>query len=316
MLILLPATMSALATPTKTAGKARAGKATTASPAINAATIADDIIPILLACSSNLSLNYKQMAALDRLHRTASSFEHKFRKWRAAAKQILEAAATTSAELGTTDAGDRKGPTQKRKAGGDAPHNESDDNTPAKPKRTRRKVAAKIETSSKASTSNGTPEYDEKATVVRRTTPRKGALKTKAPAFDDATEPSENEWQPAILRNLDDEMEALTNESPATKARVGKKGVARVVKKKLAIRGASVESDEGSGVSSEEVEVAQSKAKANGGTARQPAAKPDSEEKGESGTGDEKGEAGTGDDTPVKEEETVIKTEDAEMHFD
>jgi hypothetical protein len=52
---------------------------------------ADAVIPLLLAAHNMSTINYKGMAALDTEGRTESAFEHKFREWRAAAKELHEA---------------------------------------------------------------------------------------------------------------------------------------------------------------------------------------------------------------------------------
>ena len=48
----------------------------------------DDVIPLLLAANPKVVLNYKVMASLSKGARTHSSLEHRFRKWKARAKEI------------------------------------------------------------------------------------------------------------------------------------------------------------------------------------------------------------------------------------
>ena len=48
----------------------------------------DDIIPLIIAGNPGLVLNYKQMAACSKGKYTWSSLEHKFRKWKAVAKEL------------------------------------------------------------------------------------------------------------------------------------------------------------------------------------------------------------------------------------
>ena len=48
----------------------------------------DDIIPLIIAGNPGLVLNYKQMAARSKGKYTWSSLEHKFRKWKAVAKEL------------------------------------------------------------------------------------------------------------------------------------------------------------------------------------------------------------------------------------
>lgn len=67
------------------------------SPQSSAANTADEIIPLLLA-AHKLKPNFKEMSALDNKKRSESSFEHKFRKWRAKAREILLARDGTTGE--------------------------------------------------------------------------------------------------------------------------------------------------------------------------------------------------------------------------
>ena len=48
----------------------------------------DEIIPLIIAANPGLILNYKAISALDPNKRTPSSFEHRFRKWKARAKEL------------------------------------------------------------------------------------------------------------------------------------------------------------------------------------------------------------------------------------
>ncbi|MCJ1363449.1 hypothetical protein MMC16_002556 [Acarospora aff. strigata] len=62
-----------------------------ANPADLTAPSAEDIlIPILIATNPDIKLDYKKMSALDGT-KTAASFEHRFRKYRARAKEIVAA---------------------------------------------------------------------------------------------------------------------------------------------------------------------------------------------------------------------------------
>lgn len=250
--------MSGFATPTETAGRA--------SPTVNPSAVADDIIPLLLA-SNNLTVNYNKMAAFDSQHRSFSSFEHKFRKWRVRAKEISEGVASAGGahnpnagnEIleGVAGAGGEPNlneengnvPATKRKTVNDAAHDRSDhgDESPIKKSRVTKQapgkansgteVAAKNGTAYKTSTKDVTVD-DEKLVVVRRTTPRKQPVKAKTPVFGGKTgieeegETSENEWQPPQTKKCVDDADSLTNQSRVKKAKVLKKGIARVVKKK------------------------------------------------------------------------------------
>ena len=51
----------------------------------------DTVIPLLFAANPGIAPNYKKMSAMDSHGRTAVALEHKFRKWRAAAREILAA---------------------------------------------------------------------------------------------------------------------------------------------------------------------------------------------------------------------------------
>ena len=55
-----------------------------------ASTDADGIMPVLFATIGNPPINFKKMAAMDEEGRTASSLEHKFRKWRQQGREIAE----------------------------------------------------------------------------------------------------------------------------------------------------------------------------------------------------------------------------------
>lgn len=70
-------------TPPKTPTKRGAGAGSTSD--------IDTIIPLLFAGSPGIIPNYNKMSALDEHGRTASALEHKFRKWRQVARDILAA---------------------------------------------------------------------------------------------------------------------------------------------------------------------------------------------------------------------------------
>ena len=326
--------MSAVTTPTKTAGKARAtNKASTTSPSANSAGVNDDIIPLLLATTNNATINYKQIAALDPQQRTASSFEHKFRKWKARAKELLDGVANGGADHGNQNGGNGNVPATKRKTVNDAAHNESGDGEEGptkKPKVTEQApskinggtdLEAKIGTMSKAPTQDVTLD-DNKAIVIRRTTARKAPVKVKTPVFVDESdikdegETSEAEWQAPHIEKSVDGMANLSNVSPIKKARVLKKGTARIVKKKLGMRGAGGASDgeEYNGASDEiEVEFNGAKTKAKRGKntgGAKPAAK-------SAGKGKGKGKAVMeNEDTKMKNEDSLTEQEDVEMQFE
>ena len=51
----------------------------------------DNVIPVLLASLGNAPVNYKTIAAMDDLGRTEYAWQHRFRRWKSLAKDILDA---------------------------------------------------------------------------------------------------------------------------------------------------------------------------------------------------------------------------------
>lgn len=270
--------MSAALTPSKPAGKSRTMNAAlveSPSSANAAATALDDMIPLLLAANPGLTVNYKQMAALDKQKRTYSSIEHKFRKWRAIAKEITEGATTASGEA-SKDSSDVQGggiteklAVRKRKTASDEAHEDSEDEVEApvkKPKATRKASARATTGAVAAAKKGGAPKIDNEdkslsegeAPQTRPTTSRKGPA--KAPTFGDGPEggkegSSGNEGEDAtakkanVAKKRDDKVIDVATEVTAKKPRAPKKGTARIVKKG-AMRGGA---DEGIAEDDEDV---------------------------------------------------------------
>lgn len=89
----------------------------------------EDLIPLLIASiPGRITLNFNRMKELDPHGRTASSFEHKFRKYKAAAKEILDANGGKATEDGSSSANvtPTPTPTKKRKTKSDGVKVESD----------------------------------------------------------------------------------------------------------------------------------------------------------------------------------------------
>lgn len=98
----------------------------------------EDLIPLLIATiPGRITLNFKRMKELDPHGRTASSLEHKFRKYKAAAKEILDAAGGKKTEDGSSSAKMIVTPTKKRKTKGEEVKGEPDsgEKTPTKKRR-------------------------------------------------------------------------------------------------------------------------------------------------------------------------------------
>lgn len=232
-------------TSTKPAGKGR-----TIDPAISGSPSAsnDDIIPVLLAANPGLTLNYKQMAALDPQNRSYSTWEHKFRKWRASAKIIADGTAKATGESSKA-AGDTEGNTNTEPGntvkGKPASLLESqgvddeDDASIKKSKVAKKAPRAKKQAEPKAVTKDDNAS-DKQGLPVRATTARKGP--GKAPAVDEESSANNAEnmnddgekdtAKANSSKKRDETTQDAIDGSPLKKARAGKKGTARVVKKK------------------------------------------------------------------------------------
>ena len=51
----------------------------------------DNVVPVLLAALGNPAVNYKAMAAVDNLQRTEFAWQHRFRRWKSVANDLLAA---------------------------------------------------------------------------------------------------------------------------------------------------------------------------------------------------------------------------------
>ncbi|MCJ1426965.1 hypothetical protein MMC29_004868 [Sticta canariensis] len=233
-------------TPTKTVGKVRAVNSSNAgSPsASNRAAIGDDIIPLLLAVNPGIVLNYRQMAALDPRHRTYSSWEHKFRKWKARAKEIAEGAAKANGESSKA-AGDMEDNTTaepavalKRKTTSRLESQASNDGDDAPIKKSK-KAPAKVKQAAPINAINDDNASDKQALPIRPTTARKEP--TNVPTVGQESSAKNGEVldidgedaaaKTNTSKKRDEATQDVINESPTKKVRANKKGTARVVKK-------------------------------------------------------------------------------------
>lgn len=246
-------------TPTKPVAKGRTVKPkTTGSPsASSAAAINDDVIPILLAANPALHVNYRQMVVVDPQHRTYSAWEHRFRKWKAKAKELADATANGNEES-SKDAGDMGGNTTaepsiaaKRKNASPLGSQDSNDKADAPIKKS--KVMKKAPAKAKVETDMITKEQAEPeaatkddeasekpALPIRPTTARKGPV--KAPTFgEEASAKNEedldndgedNTSKANSSKKRDETTQDAISGSPPKKARGEKKGTAKIVKKK------------------------------------------------------------------------------------
>ncbi|KAL8746421.1 MAG: hypothetical protein Q9190_001558 [Brigantiaea leucoxantha] len=96
----------------------------------------DDVMPLLFAAHPDFVPKYKIMTALDEKHRSESSFEHRFRKWRQEGRKLVEAngGPETVAAMGVkagkadkTKAAGGGGNSAKRKAADDCAASHDDD---------------------------------------------------------------------------------------------------------------------------------------------------------------------------------------------
>lgn len=227
-----PAIMSD--TPPNPLGKGRAiSLSNTGSP--SASNPNDDVIPILLAANPGLTLNYKKMAALDPQQRTNFSWEHKFRKWRASAKDIADGTAKANDES-SKDAGET----------GDPATETAMDDAPIKKPKAGKKAPAKkqavSQVASQAASQAATKDdlaSDKQALPIRPTTARKGPVKATASGESsvkngelDNDGEDDTMAKANVSKKRDETTQDTINESPPKKARTEKKGTARVVKKK------------------------------------------------------------------------------------
>lgn len=240
---LSPAIMSV--TSTKTVGKGAVNSSNAGSPsASNKAATGDDIIPLLLVVNPGIVVNYKQMAALDPQHRTYSSWEHKFRKWKARAREIAEGAAKENGESSKA-AGDTEDNTTaepavalKRKTTSRLGSQGSNDGDDAPIKKSR-KAPAKVNQVAPINAINDDNASDKQALPVRPTTARKEPTNVPTVGQESSAKNGDvldNDGEDAATKansskKRDEAAQEVINESPTKKVRANKKGTARVVKK-------------------------------------------------------------------------------------
>ncbi|KAI9876528.1 MAG: hypothetical protein M1830_006312 [Pleopsidium flavum] len=127
-------------------------------PAVNtpSASAEDTLIPLMLAACPGMKLDYKRMSAIDGV-KSASSFEHRFRKYRVRAQEIL-AACGGDAVAGTVPEGLAPVTPKKRvtKDVGEGGAGDDGEETPKKKGRTPKKP--KAPKSPKAPTTPKTPK--------------------------------------------------------------------------------------------------------------------------------------------------------------
>lgn len=233
-------------TPTKTVGKGLAVNSSNAgSPSASSkAATGDDTIPLLLAANPGLTLNYKQLAALDPEHRTYYAWEHKFRKWKARAKELVEINAQANGESSKA-AGDMEDNTTaeptvalKRKTTsrlGSQGSNDVDD----APIKKSKKVPPKVKQAAPINAINDDNASDKQALPIRPTTARKEPANVPSVGQESSAkngENSENEGEDTAAKansskKRDEATQEVINGSPTKKVRANKKGTARVIKK-------------------------------------------------------------------------------------
>lgn len=154
------------------------------------------------------------MMALDPQHRTYSSWEHKFRKWRAKAKDIANGTAKANGESsknpnnlgGNTNSEPAIAVEPKTPSSREVHGSNDGDDVPIQ----KSNVAKKVTPKAKIEDDNA---GDNQAVPIRSTTPKKRRTKTPASGDDSSVEIGEDKG------------------SPLKKAKGEKKGIARVVKK-------------------------------------------------------------------------------------
>lgn len=194
-------------------GKASVEKAGAKSPSSQH----EDLIPLLIASiPGRVTLNFNRMKELDPHGRTASSFEHKFRKYKAAAKEILDADGGKATEDGGSSAKitPTPTPTKKRKTKGEGVKGESDNGkmTPSKKRRV-------VKRNPKIANAAGAKEENlgDEADHVNESAKEEPGAK----ASDDETEDAK----------LDAAVAKKRKPAAASKPRPRKKGLAIILKK-------------------------------------------------------------------------------------
>lgn len=208
------------------AGGAIVEKAETKSTSISS-NQHEDLIPLIIAASPGKSvLNFNRMKQLDPHGRTASSFEHKFRKYKAAAKDILDA-----------DEGNYpKSPTKRRKTKGEGPQGESDteEKTPTKRRRVVKGGSKNANTNAAAEVVG--PEAKHLAGVGGESHDDEADRETvmAKKESDNANEAAEEEEPGAKTTSDEDarlEAAVAKKRKPESQPKPRKKGLARIVKR-------------------------------------------------------------------------------------
>lgn len=204
----------------------------------------EDLIPLLIASiPGRITLNFNRMKELDPHGRTASSLEHKFRKYKAAAKEILDADGGKATEDGSSSAKitPTPTPTKKRKTKGEAVKGESDNGemTPIKKRRV-------LKRDQKNATAAGVKKENLGDEADRVNESAKGEPGAKG---------SDKESEDA---KLDAAVAKKRKPASASKPRPRKKGLAIILKKEPTFR-SETESDDEEGEDSVKATTAQPK---------------------------------------------------------
>lgn len=190
----------------------------------------EDLIPLLIASiPGRITLNFNRMKELDPHGRTASSLEHKFRKYKAAAKEILDADGGKTTEDGNSsvEITPTPTPTKKRKTEGEGVKGESD-NREMTPTKKRRVVKRDQKNGNAAGVKKDGELADEEDRVKNESAKKKAGAKASDEESEDA--------------KLDAAVAKKRKPASAAKARPRKKGLAVILKKETTI---SSESDSG-----------------------------------------------------------------------
>ena len=179
----------------------------------------EDLIPLIIAASPGKSvLNFNRMKQLDPHGRTASSFEHKFRKYKAAAKDILDA----------DEGNSPKTPTKRRKTKGES---DTEEKTPTK----RRRVVKGGSKNANAGAEVADPEAKHLAGVEGESLDDEADRETvmAKKETDNANEATEEEEPGAKTSDEDARLEAAVakKRKPGSQPKPRKKGLARIVKR-------------------------------------------------------------------------------------
>lgn len=208
-------------------GKAVVEKAETKSTSISS-NQHEDLIPLIIASSAGKPvLNFNRMKQLDPHGRSASSFEHKFRKYKAAAKEILDADEGNSSK--TT--------TKRRKTKGEGAQGESDDGE--KKARKKRRVIKGGSKNADAAAEVADPQAKRPAGVKGESLDDEADRETvmAEKETENANEAAEEEpgAKTSDEESEDAKLEAAVakKRKPESQPKPRKKGLARIVKREL-----------------------------------------------------------------------------------